>query len=349
MTYKTEDAYGRQVKVMMGRDCAGALEDKYGRPLIVPVLEPDLANDHTWSGNSFEGTAGETLAQFNLVYLKSDGKYWKADADAAGTMPGVAMASDVIVADAVGVFIAPVSYVRDDTWAWTIGAVLYASGTAGGLTETAGTIPEIVGYAVTADVIFFYPLLGTATKAYADATFLKLAGGTMSGNIAMAGAQTVDGVDISVHAIDYGLHTKIVRKTADETVNNSETLQNDDELLMAMGANEVWRVELHLIIYGTTVANYKMAWTVPSGAEFYWGRIYRTTGAADVVGMTHIAAETVTMRGEGAYSRMITVAHGIYVGAATAGNLQLQWAQNTAEVSDSKVKANSCIIATKIA
>jgi hypothetical protein len=32
---------------------------------------------------------------------------------------------------------------------------------------------------------------------------------------------------------------QIIRKTADETVNNSAVLQNDDELLFPIGANEV--------------------------------------------------------------------------------------------------------------
>lgn len=43
-------------------------------------------------------------------------------------------------------------------------------------------------------------------KLYGDATFLPLAGGTLTGNIAMAGAQTVDGVDISDHAADPDAH-----------------------------------------------------------------------------------------------------------------------------------------------
>ncbi len=36
--------------------------------------------------------------------------------------------------------------------------------------------------------------------------YLPLAGGTMSGNIAMAGAQTVDGVDVSAHAANLAAH-----------------------------------------------------------------------------------------------------------------------------------------------
>jgi hypothetical protein len=55
----------------------------------------------------------------------------------------------------------PGSFVRDDTWAWTPGAVLYLSETAGQITATQPTTTDaairIIGYAVTADVIWFQP------------------------------------------------------------------------------------------------------------------------------------------------------------------------------------------------
>ncbi len=43
-------------------------------------------------------------------------------------------------------------------------------------------------------------------KVYGDATFLPLAGGTMVGNIAFSGAQTVDGIDVSAHAANHAAH-----------------------------------------------------------------------------------------------------------------------------------------------
>jgi len=50
---------------------------------------------------------------------------------------------------------------RDDTFAFTPGAQLYVSGTAGEITETApigsGDFVQVVGFALTADVIFFNP------------------------------------------------------------------------------------------------------------------------------------------------------------------------------------------------
>lgn len=55
----------------------------------------------------------------------------------------------------------PGSFVRDDTWNWTVGATLYAGETLGAIQETIATganaIIKVVGFAVSVDVIFFNP------------------------------------------------------------------------------------------------------------------------------------------------------------------------------------------------
>lgn len=80
-------------------------------------------------------TAGESLAFGDLVYLKSDGKAWKADFNATTTMPAVCMALGSISADAIGEFLVQ-GTARHDTWNWTIGGILYVS-TGGAMTHTA--------------------------------------------------------------------------------------------------------------------------------------------------------------------------------------------------------------------
>ena len=58
------------------------------------------------------------------------------------------------------------------------------------------------------------------------------------------------------------LDTKVIRKSADETVNNSTTLQDDDELLFPIAANEVWYFEFFLLIQSSAdmeVADWKWA------------------------------------------------------------------------------------------
>jgi hypothetical protein len=106
-------------------------------------------------------TAGEALAFGEVVYFKSDGKAWKADASGVATAPAVAMAIAAISADAVGEFLL-IGNVRNDTWAWTIGGLLYLSTTAGGLTQTqpnaTDEVIQVLGIAhPNADTMYFRP------------------------------------------------------------------------------------------------------------------------------------------------------------------------------------------------
>jgi len=123
-------------------------------------IEETLATDHTWSGLTCDGVAGETLALPEVCYRKSDSKFWKADADAASTMPVIALATAAISAAASGVLLLK-GYVRDDTWTWTVGGLIYASVTPGGLSQTApsesGDQVQVVGVAITADIMYFDP------------------------------------------------------------------------------------------------------------------------------------------------------------------------------------------------
>lgn len=123
-------------------------------------------SDHTYSGTVATMTAGENLTIGQLCYRKSDGKWWLADADAATTMPGLAMATDSISADATGVFLLS-GFLRDDTFDWTVGGLVYA-GSGATSTHTAGAINQaapngsgdqvqIIGYAYTADILYFNP------------------------------------------------------------------------------------------------------------------------------------------------------------------------------------------------
>lgn len=124
------------------------------------VVDNAPSSDHNTSGIISEFTAGENLTFGDFCYFKSDGKMWKSDANASTTMPVVAMAAATIAADAAGNFLM-CGFARDDTWNWTVGGVLYASGTGGALTQTvpsgSGDQVQSVGIATHADRIWFLP------------------------------------------------------------------------------------------------------------------------------------------------------------------------------------------------
>jgi hypothetical protein len=143
----------------------------------------------------------------------------------------------------------------------------------------------------------------------------------------------------------------IVRKTADETVNNSTVLQNDDHLLLAIAANEVWLVVfyLNLLQGNSTTPLYKFAVTVPDGATLIFGGPMETTttGVANVTGTTTSGGALTQRTAANAIDALMLFA--IVTNGATAGNIQLQWAQAITQAVDTKVLANSCLIAFKLA
>ena len=126
------------------------------------IIDSTPATDVTASGIKSTFTAGENVAFGDVCYVKSDGKLWKGDANAVATASVVAMSLGTILADASGSFLL-MGIARNDAWAWTVGALLYLSGTAGELTETApsasGDQVQIVGVATHADRIYFKPEL----------------------------------------------------------------------------------------------------------------------------------------------------------------------------------------------
>tara|TARA_Y100000004_G_C8956716_1_gene431184 strand:- start:448 stop:1635 length:1188 start_codon:yes stop_codon:yes gene_type:complete len=129
------------------------------------VFDPEPASDHNAAGMIAPMTAGATLAFGDAVYQKSDGEMHLGDADAASTsgVIAIAVASGSDGASSNFMFY---GFLRDDSWNWTVGGLIYLSttGTSGNtLTQTApsgsGDIVQILGVATHADRIFFNPSL----------------------------------------------------------------------------------------------------------------------------------------------------------------------------------------------
>jgi len=140
-------------------------------PTWVWATELDNAPDATDTGNGIttKDVVGEIVIAGDVLYMKADGKYWKADADAAATMPAVVMAMAGGAADAT-VELLHMGYYREDSrWNWTVGNgaanLLYVHTTAGDIVQLAnkpagsGDQLQVVGYVVTADIVFFNPSL----------------------------------------------------------------------------------------------------------------------------------------------------------------------------------------------
>ena len=131
-------------------------------PNIINLVAPSA--DVTVGGTVETDVVGENVAFGDILYMKSDGKWWKSDADAAATMPALRMAAATISADASGVLLVA-GRARNDAWAWTVGGIIYASTTAGEITQTAPSgsadIVQVVGVAYHADKMIFNPSMET--------------------------------------------------------------------------------------------------------------------------------------------------------------------------------------------
>lgn len=127
-------------------------------------------------------------------------------------------------------------------------------------------------------------------------------------------------------------------KEADETVNNNTGLQDDDDLVVTLEANKYYAFELWLEFNSTAVADIKFAFTIPAGATVEWGHL-RYTGASLVLALISGTGTSSPADGAGADSNVYI--RGFVYTAAAAGDLQLQWAQQVLEATDTKVLEGS--------
>lgn len=141
-----------------------------------------------------------------------------------------------------------------------------------------------------------------------------------------------------------------VYKASDETVNNSTTLQNDDDLTFSIGANEVWAINGALILLTDTNADFKFTFDCPSGCDGYFGN---DDYPSDVDTSGNISPQRIGYNGFIAGTIFPAEVHfggiyGVLINGANAGTVTLQWAQNTARQIDTTLKAGSYLIATKL-
>jgi hypothetical protein len=123
--------------------------------------------DEKVSGLTAIFTAGEALERGEVVYFKAaDSKMWKAVATASATSRCVAMAAEDISADAAGKFLLQGFLQDNGTFpAYTVGGALYTpeAETSGQnvpeqtAPDSDGDFVQILGWAVTANMVYFNP------------------------------------------------------------------------------------------------------------------------------------------------------------------------------------------------
>jgi len=145
--------------------------------------------------------------------------------------------------------------------------------------------------------------------------------------------------------------TKAVRKTADETVNNSTTLQNDDDLSLSLTSG-TWICHSVLAYDSNTTAdfkyNYTYSGTVTSSRTFGFGLSLTTTGTTGDLQVVSPGINNARQTGGSGSGTFANTIIDFTIVASTDGTLQLQFAQNTADASDTILKSNSFISCQEI-
>lgn len=144
-------------------------------------------------------------------------------------------------------------------------------------------------------------------------------------------------------------------KAADETVTSSTTLQDDDHLVRAIGANETWVYEWLLVVTsGSNTPDIKLTVTVPAGATGLLSAAGLDPGATGTVAGIRWIAQTTFGTSIGNFGVLsggptFVVVRATVINAGTAGTVALQWAQNTSDASGVVVKAGSTLTARRAA
>lgn len=121
-----------------------------------------------------------------------------------------------------------------------------------------------------------------------------------------------------------------IRKTADESVSLSTTLQDDNLLLFTATASGRYLVEFYLLIYTEDATpDFKFALSIPAGAS------EKRFDGASPVALSAYVEKVFYIRSE-------------IILSTTGGAVKLQWAQDTSHATPVTVRAESCLRYTKI-
>ena len=149
---------------------------------------------------------------------------------------------------------------------------------------------------------------------------------------------------VTIRSDDFPRRDKVVLKTADETVNNNNSTQADDALLVALGANETWMLRYFIKYNSNTTADFRYNISVPSGAT-YDSLLQGDNNLGPLFYYRTSSDELVAGKG----ADWAFIFNAVVKTSSTPGNVVFNWAQYTANASDTKVLIGSNIVAHRLA
>jgi hypothetical protein len=188
---------------------------------------------------------------------------------------------------------------------------------------------------------------GDLIGATAADTPARLAVGT-NGQVLTADSTAATGLAWAT-AASGGATIQSVRKSSNQSVTSSTTLVNDSQLKFAIAANETFIFNVWLWVYTADgTPDIKLTMTGPSGSTLYWSpsTYYATADGTNALGTVN--AGTVTLNAFSDANERNQLYFGSILNGGTAGDVQLQWAQNTSSGTATTVKAGSYIYGIKV-
>jgi hypothetical protein len=188
----------------------------------------------------------------------------------------------------------------------------------------------------------------------ADGTLDKNTTGSPSATGALLlGTATTDGSSVTAVSHDHNVTNTFNiyrKKAADETVNNSTTFQDDDTLQFDTVLGQHWEVVVVLgVSQASATPKIKIRWEKSTGTlyEGSWYMAGEDDDGADTVSAGFalnggdMVIQTVACSNVGVMIRTT-------MSAVPTGTVKLQWAQNVADASDTKVLTGSWLYARRI-
>lgn len=136
-------------------------------------------------------------------------------------------------------------------------------------------------------------------------------------------------------------------KSADQDITSSTTLADATGLAVAIGAGEKLIVTFVLRFTFAAAGAVKAAVTTPAGAtqlivvHMEADAIVPASGATTTSGTAIVLAPALATSGVATVTAIVT-------NSTTAGNVQLQFAQNASSGTATSLKANSCVFARRV-
>lgn len=196
-----------------------------------------------------------------------------------------------------------------------------------------------------------------------DTRKVDVAGDTMTGELVLPDsspdssltAASKGYVDTEIAALSALTQTKV--KTADETRTSTTTVSDDLHLFASLEANSTYRFTGMLLFDGPEAADATISFTAPSGATGGWSPVGGTLGTTTPDGAAQLKmagrqfgaeVDVGVMASSATLAGLMVLPHGIAATGATAGTLQLQWAQSSSNTTAVSLKAGSTLEVVKV-